>query len=564
MSTIKSYKQFNLAGLGSQYFVVPKYQRSYSWTGKNFSELWDDIRTIILQENREHFLGTLIFCPYEEKDNINKLQVVDGQQRLATLIILLRVLYDSMIEDKDTKKEAEKYIYRGYIRDSENNPYFLELSELDDEFFKKFILEKKRPYSEKKGKRKSYKNIKEAYNFFVGKIKEESARKKLKPSAYSEEVFDKIGKKLVFVSIEVASEVDAYTIFESINSKREDLTLSDLLKNYIFSSAQKINNSRLKEVQRDWNSMSNILLESKGSISDFIRHYWISNYGKVYEKDLYRTIKNEFKNNDGEIELERIVSFMFNLSNEVDDYKKIIDPSSYFGVEEVILDYLITLNTLNSRQFYPVVLSVLRIGEKTESLRNLLSCICSLSVRRSVLGKNPNELENFYSQKAPLLRKSEISVEQFIIDMKKEFFINNDEILDDIKDNAIGNILAKIILINLEKSISTNEKLLGKFSLEHIAPQKPKTVKEWGMKSKDEYEKYVNKIGNLTLILPKFNREVSNKNFSEKKIIYKESNIIINQDIINCKKWDKKAIDKRTEKISEFFISNWGIEKVNK
>ncbi|MDD2935288.1 MAG: DUF262 domain-containing protein [Candidatus Pacebacteria bacterium] len=152
--------------------IIPRYQRSYSWEIENVSELWEDILTVIFDKNREHFSGALIFCDSSSDDRNNEkcsFEIVDGQQRLVSLTILLRAMYDNL--DPKTGLAADIYDHIEQGRYEEKRYFKLVLGESDKDFFKLFIQDKDRPHQNKRGKVKSHKRIVSAYNYFDSEIK---------------------------------------------------------------------------------------------------------------------------------------------------------------------------------------------------------------------------------------------------------------------------------------------------------------------------------------------------------------------------------------------------------
>ncbi|OGG40590.1 hypothetical protein A2118_03170 [Candidatus Kaiserbacteria bacterium GWA2_50_9] len=170
--------------------IVPRYQRSYSWEIENVSELWEDIANTILKDNREHFAGALIFCDSSPSKEQLNFEIVDGQQRLISLSILLRVIYDNLNSKTGLANDIYDHIERG--RYEEKRYFKLTLGETDQEFFKLFIQEKDRPAQGRRGKYKSHKRIVSAYNYFDLKIKELIKGKRRNSELVLEELFKKL------------------------------------------------------------------------------------------------------------------------------------------------------------------------------------------------------------------------------------------------------------------------------------------------------------------------------------------------------------------------------------
>ncbi len=527
--------------------IVPRYQRSYSWESENISELWDDISTTILNENREHFAGALILCDSSSKEQFN-FEIVDGQQRLISLTILLRAMYDNLNSKTGLANDLYDHIERG--RYEEKRYFKLTLGELDQEFFRSFIQEKDRPAQGKRGKYKSHKRIVNAYNYFDSKIKELIKGKRRDSESILEELFKKLKQKLIAVRIKVASEVDAYAIFETINSKKADLTVSDLLKNFIFSNAHKVNEHTLESARQNWD----LMVEALGQeieISQYVRHYWISAYERSRDKDLYRKIKDYFKK-----EPDKLTVFSKMLAKEAVVYASIVTPEDTES-NKMTFELLSDINFLRIRQCYPLILATMAEKIPNRDLQKLLSKIISASFRRGITDKNPNEVEVFYAKSAKEVRENGVTAIGRILAGLNEYNPKDKEIKSYLEENSIAEALAKFILLHYEKSKSTEEKIIYRPTLEHIVPQNPEKLSDWGM-TETEHKNYVNKIGNLTLVGKKFNSVMSNKPYKEKiKELSKSEINIANEIAHKYKSWGKKEIDERMDEILSFIFTQW-------
>lgn len=525
---------------------IPRYQRSYSWDIENISELWEDISIVVLNHNREHFAGALIFCDSTDPTSPTSLEIVDGQQRLISLTILLRVMYDNLKSGTSIAEDIYDHIERG--RYEENRYFKLVLGETDQRFFKSYIQDKNRPAQEKRGKNKSHKLIVGAYKYFDLKIKELIRGKDA--NLILGELFKKLKQKLIAVRIKVASEVDAYAIFETINSKKVDLTVSDLLKNYIFSSTHKIGKEELEIARRNWNLMIEELGQD-AEISQYIRHYWISAYERSRDKDLYRKIKDYFRNDSS-----KLLEFSDMLTKEAVSYNLIINPQEDKPNRETY-KLILDINTLRVRQCYPLILAALAKEIPLRELNKLLKKIISVSLRRGMVDKNPNEIETYYATTAKQIRTNNLNSIKDIIDKLNEFSPKEKEIRSYLEENSISEGVAKFILLQQERLKSTEEKIVYKPTLEHILPKIPERLSDWKV-TQSEHNAYIGKLGNLTLVGRKFNSIMSNKIYKEKRKELLKSDIKIANEIAKkYKKWGKDEIKKRGEEILKFVFATW-------
>ncbi len=559
MPTINNSTKKTLIGVfDKSIFRIPKYQRAYSWEEGNWKELWDDINNNVIGQQREHFLGSIIY--YHGDSNNSKYshyEVIDGQQRLTTITILMRVIYEKLREkNKEVYVRFSDSVYKRYIGNVEDESFFLTLSKKDEGFFRDYI-QKGNPTRKMSGKLVSNKNIRKCFDFFSDKINEIYINNNDEnPEEVIWDLKEKIEENLIFVTIDVSTDVDAYTIFESINSKRQGLTTSDLLKNYIFLSADNYENNKpeskkLKSVEDSWDRMEQEL--EKIETSQYIRHYWISNFGKVFEKELYKEIKFKFQNNYNEV-----LNFFEGIIDEAERYSEIVG-ASIEGLTEDGLRSLEQLKYLKNKQYYPLLLSAIATNSDKVEISNLIRQISSVSVRRSITGKNPNELEKFFVDNAPALRRREISIGDIISKLLSDFWISDEEIKSQLANINFEDqeYLAKFILKEFEISKNIGEKTLGKLSLEHVMPRNPEKMEDWNM-SESKHEELVWNIGNLVLIGPKYNSKMSNKNFTQKKKLLKMSDMKTTSTISQLEKWEEKEILEHNVEISSFVCRNWG------
>jgi len=270
-------------------FIVPFYQRGFSWEREQIEQMWEDINETISEKRKEYFLGSIVF----NKKTTNELEIIDGQQRLAVLTIIYAVMRDIYNEKGD---ERHSEIQQEYIakKDRKTRKIYgkLTLNKDDNDFFSRYIqnnnFNKESEYKKEKKINYSNKLIFSAYKFFKEKINEEI--KKIKSHEdFLIKLEECISESFIVLVTNVGDESDAYLIFETLNDRGLELSVTDLLKNYLFSKAGK----DLKDVQKKWDEMITIL--NNRNVNTFLRHYWISSKSLVREKNLYSTLKKYTK-----------------------------------------------------------------------------------------------------------------------------------------------------------------------------------------------------------------------------------------------------------------------------
>ncbi|MCU0342096.1 MAG: DUF262 domain-containing protein, partial [Spirosomaceae bacterium] len=278
----------DIIGNGKLY-KVPLYQRDYSWKKEHWEDLWNDILTIVRYDT-VHYMGAVVF---QNRGN-KTYSVIDGQQRLVTLsLVVLATLHHirSLIEQKVEVAENEErmlLLSKKFLGDKDPGSLTysakLELNENNNGFYQSHLMIFRTPINTRK-LRDSDALLWKGYHFFVDKIGHYFGDK---PSGEGMANFlnKEIAEKLKFIQIVVEDEVNAYTVFETLNSRGERLTISDLLKNFLFS---RCSTTDLPHVKEQWQRIIDTVGLEK--FPTFLRHYWISKHPLINERDLFKALK---------------------------------------------------------------------------------------------------------------------------------------------------------------------------------------------------------------------------------------------------------------------------------
>jgi uncharacterized protein with ParB-like and HNH nuclease domain len=267
--------------------VVPKFQRGYSWEKKHVEAFWTDITTFQKESGvkggpDKYFLGPIVILP----DSKDVIYILDGQQRLATATILFSVLRDLArgLGIQDATDFARDIQVQFILK--EDAGYALELGELDKLYFAETVQAD--PPSNKKPTVRSHRNIQKARQVLMEAVKTQIGT--LDPTralATLRKLRQTLRSDLVMACIPVASERDAFRIFETLNDRGLRLSVPDLLLNYLMHVAE--TDDDRKQIRDFWNEM----LERMGrrDINRFLRHMWVSKYGDLKSKDLFTALK---------------------------------------------------------------------------------------------------------------------------------------------------------------------------------------------------------------------------------------------------------------------------------
>ncbi|MHB1706896.1 MAG: DUF262 domain-containing protein, partial [Acidithiobacillus sp.] len=383
--------------LADRYFAVPAYQRAYSWTDEQIEELLRDLSDAIRQKDAEYFLGTVVLT----KNQSGPHAVIDGQQRLATISILICAVRNYFVAIGDA--ERADGLHREYLAKKElrglSETAHLTLMASDNSFYEAYILPKPGPTAKEKSKAKkgipaSHARLETALRLCTEHVTT-LAKTTHTPAVVLLDWIDYLDDKVKVIVVEVNDEAAAYTIFEVLNDRGLELSVSDLLKNFIFRVAS----DKVSDAQAYWSHMTGIL-EGAGaeekSLKTFIRHAWASSNGVTREKDLYDKIRQHVTGK------QRAVALAKDLSELARRYVALDNPSDELWREygPPVREAIEALGLLKATQIRPLLLAIATHFEVKEARRALPMLVC-WTVRFTIVGKlGSGPLESGYADRA--------------------------------------------------------------------------------------------------------------------------------------------------------------------
>ncbi|AWX16219.1 hypothetical protein CEP48_08595 [Mergibacter septicus] len=532
-------------------FKIPVYQRNYDWREEQCRKLFNDIIQAY-KNDRKHFLGILVYIKGSvDTSTLSEVLVVDGQQRLTTLYILLKVLLDCAENNKNESvyNEVKEYIYNR--RCSEEFKIKLKPIQADNIQLKKLM-------ENKFDEMLSTSNITRNYKFFNEIIKESD-------DLELRDILDGMKKlEMVEIILDKSSGDDAQIIFESINSTGLELTLADLIRNFLLMDD--CNQDRL--YQEYW-----LFIEDKighDEVEEFLIQYLNSrSTNKITRKNAYEKFKIYYNNN-----FDKHEAILEELKKYSKYYAAFIGKKSAYSDE---INYLLnSFQVLEQTTIYSFLFRVFEDHENRNlsdyDLIRILTFLRSYSIRRIVCEIPSNSLRGFYNGLYDrIIKNIEGSFYVKLVQLISELN-TKDRILDDeefksslIYKDLYKKVACKYLLSEIENH--TKEKIdLSNLNIEHILPQKENSIiwkKEIGGNYNEVYEKYLHTLGNLTIT--GHNSELGTKKFSEKKRIIKDNSKanILNKDIISADCWNEKVILDRANRLSDIIIELFNYEKVD-
>ena len=560
MTQINQIK-IDLDGIGrallNKKLAVPLYQRSYAWEEQHVLDLFNDISTAMNNGEAEYFIGSIVTT----KNDIERPEVADGQQRLATTVILLAAIRDHFYNDGDMDRAneiASTYLCKKDLASLEVIPK-LRLNENDNEFFVKRIISN--PDSEDRAIRAtkgSHRKINSAAilakNHVSRIARAENATQRLA------DIVDYLQDSVKVIWVAVGNDANAFTIFETLNDRGLMLAISDLLKNYLFGRSD----DRLPEVQQRWMAMMGTLevIEDDGIAVTYIRHLWSSKHGLVREKELYSHITKHIRNK------KHTVTFSTELAENAKLYTAILNPTNdlWDKYGDTTRKHMETLNLLRMIQIRPLLLAVLSNFNVRET-RKALRLMVSWAVRFLIVGGlGGGTLETHYSDSGKAIRDKKITTLKQLSTKLKNILPNDAKFKDSFSTATVSKqYLARYYLRVLEKEeLGENDPELipndnvEVVNLEHVLPLHSNTT--WNNFDDEEHSLYVKRLGNMALLKTRINTDAGNDSFKYKKSFYKKSNFNLTKNINAINTWDKKAIEDRQVKLSELAVNAWPLK----
>ncbi|MCQ2916087.1 DUF262 and DUF1524 domain-containing protein [Helicobacter pylori] len=536
-------------------FVIPIYQRLYSWKKEQCEQLWDDIIKIGGNDKMNgHFIGSILYV-LDDNTHSSPLLIIDGQQRLTTITLLLIALRNHLSDEvkilgKFSRKKIESYLINS---DKDGDKKFrLILSESDKDTLLSLIDKNKRKPSEPSVK------IMENFKLFEEWINKNTDK--------LEAIFKGL-EKLIIVEISLEREKDdPQLIFESMNSKGIELTQADLIRNYIIMETE-------VEKQKDfynqyWRAMEEDFKQNETLFNRFVRHYLTIKTGKIpNEKRVYEAFKDYQQKEGIEIEvllqdLQKYCGFFYQIVFKKEADKDLNKALSFLVdlEKDVIYPLLLELYSdykdgiLSKQDFIPII-------ALTESY------LC----RRAVCGLGTNSLNKVF----PSFTKK-INKDQYLESMKAHFLSLEKTTGKFPKDSEFKDSLITIDFYHLKKikyflerleNFDTKEPVdTQKCEVEHIMPQtlNPEWKRDLGENFQAIHDKYLHTIGNLTKT--GYNDKYSNKSFQEKRDMekgFKQSSLKLNQSLKDLESFGEKEIEKRANDLADWALKIWTYPKLD-
>lgn len=538
---------------GNRQFLIPVYQRYYSWDVEQCKRLWNDIVEMQKRGKEGHFVGSIVnIAEQAMPTGVQKYMIIDGQQRITTLSLLLIALRDYAVKNPgDTTINARRIDNMLLKNEYEigDERYKLLLTETDRDILKCLVEEK--PISDD-----TRSKLLDNYRFFASKI----ADKELLPA----EIYESIGK-LQIVNITLDRLVDdAQAIFESLNSTGKELSESDLIRNYVLMGLEPAEQTYVYE--HLWRPMELLFVyETQGLVMDkFFRDYLtmkttrIPKQNRIYEEFKLYHLNCEFGT------VRELCQDLFTYANYYTDM-------AFGRNNNSILKALYEdMNDLRMEVSYPFLLKVHNdYAEgmiKEDGLQQIIRLCISYVFRRSICDIPPNSLNKTFATLKNEIRSDDYvnSIKAFFI-MRDDYkeFPNDDKFTAAFVSKDIYTMRSRnFILSHLENYGNKAPIIIENYTIEHIMPQNSNLSPEWqkmlGTNWRDVQKTYLHTIGNLTLTA--YNSEMSDHPFMVKMDMeggFKESALRLNAYVVKVTEWNEQRIKERARLLADKAKQIW-------
>lgn len=549
----------------SRQFIVPIFQRNYSWQKSQYEQLWFDIlRASKFKEKQNHFIGSIVYIDMgTPAGRPQQLLLIDGQQRLTTISILLCAIKDYVqkfnLETKliNLAKIKNQFLYNSDEIDEDK--YKLLLNVQDKETYIKLIdntiFTVNKPAT----------NIIKCYEFFYEHIKDF-----IKQDGQIDEIYAGIFKlSLVSISLDKDSD-NPQMIFESMNSTGKDLSQTDLLRNYLLMDLTPEKQTRLYKTY--WKPMEELFGEDiyKNDVNKFdyfIRDFLTlkSDTGYICKiNNVYENFKRYYLDNNCE---------KFAVLKDLFTYAK------YYACIDLLQEkddelklYWQEFKKLDSHVVYPFLLKLYDDYSRQilikEDFKKILQVVISYLWRRAICEIPTNSLSKTFATLYQAVDKEDYVnniIKAFVFKSSYKRFPSDYEVREKLQTKDIYHFRLRKYLLEALENYYHKEPIdlnTANYTIEHIMPQNIEHNLSWQQMLGEDWQEvhslYLHTLGNLTIT--GYNAEMSNKSFWEKvngESGFKHSHLKLNESIAQCDVWNKKAIQRRTNILTDIILKIW-------
>jgi hypothetical protein len=544
-------------------YRVPPYQRDYSWEAEQWEDLWNDLIALRDSTDDRHYMGALVV----EGINDREFRIIDGQQRLATLSILALAVIARLEDlaargvDGEANRQRADGLRARFIGEKdpasliESSKLFL--NETDDPFYQDYLVQLRPPLNPR-GQPKSNRLLWECYNWFAKQIADNPTLQN-QGVALAELLSETLARQLLFILITVEDELNAYTVFETLNARGLELSSTDLLKNYLFSRVKVT--ADLSALQRRWRRLVATVRQEK--FPEFLRYHLLCTYPQVRQQRLFKLIRDQVKNSAD------VFNLLAALETRAELFAALFDVEHEYWIDNLAArPFIRELNLFRVRQMTPLLFAAW--GKfSPENFTRLLRMVSVISFRYSVIsGLNPNELESVYHFAARAVLAGQAQTPAALFEYLRPIYVDDGKFIQDFAGKELQTAgqrrrLVKYILCKIE-SASTNRVVdyeADPATVEHILPENPDSAWDASF-PRERQEAMTYRLGNLTLLEANRNRAVGNLPYAEKLDAYGSSIYALSREVAEQfpLEWTPVTVQARQRTLAQRAAQIWRVD----
>ncbi|MCY4449822.1 MAG: DUF262 domain-containing protein [Chloroflexi bacterium] len=543
---------------GNKQFIIPVFQRDYSWTTTQCLQLWQDVLRASSKESASHFMGSFVYVEGTAGAAFSTWLVIDGQQRLSTLTLLLIALRDHIGEtgwvggeDSPSTDQIDAYFLRN-IYEKDNRSYKLILRRADNSTLRSLI-----DGEDLLDSSDTSEPVVEAYDLF----RELLAGSESDPDA----VYKGIGC-LEIVDVKLDYRDNPQLVFESLNSTGVDLSESDLIRNYLLMGLKEEEQTKL--YNDHWSKIEHNFRQAGNAPDSFLRDY-IALKQKLTTQSKADQIYEDFKKFWQLSDVDSTAVILEDMGRFARYYVAFLRPS--MTPHKPIFPYMVHVRSGGFGNTHaPLVMRLYDYYDRNlvtqADFIRALRLIKSYLIRRAVLGLQTRDYWSVFARMAHSIKEDSVFESFQVVLARQNYsyrFPSDREFITGLQECNLYRLrICRHILERLENYGEREPSPIQEYSVEHILPQQIQDVPEWqemlGADWEEVHETWLHRLGNLTLTA--YNSTYSNRPFLQKKTIqggFNQSAVRLNQYVREQEQWTAAEMEERGRLLANRAIAIW-------